>query len=184
VSYHVVGGCPHNPLAAWCHAVAGQPRDASNRGSMPDTLTLAQAAEQTGLTAAALARRVERGTLRAVLIDGKRRVPVSELERAGLLAGDQERDELGQLRADLAAARALTQRAEATAKTEVDAHERTKVALAEHAATAKTAQAQTDELRADLDAIVKAGPIRALRLRRAIRRGGVSETAADRDSDC
>src|SRR5437870_4583450 len=49
------------------------------------TLTLAEAAEATGLTPKALQRRIDRGSLRSVLVDSRRRVPVSELLRTGLL---------------------------------------------------------------------------------------------------
>jgi excisionase family DNA binding protein len=62
---------------------------------MERTLTLAEAADATGLTRKALQRRVDRGSLRSVLIGGLRRVPVSELYRAGLLTetGAVEGDE-------------------------------------------------------------------------------------------
>lgn len=53
-----------------------------------EALTIAEVAERTGLSKAALARRIERGTLRAVKRNGLRRIPVSELERAGLAATD------------------------------------------------------------------------------------------------
>jgi excisionase family DNA binding protein len=49
------------------------------------TCTISEAAELTGLSRKAIARRVDRGTLRSVVRDGRRRIPVSELERAGLL---------------------------------------------------------------------------------------------------
>jgi hypothetical protein len=52
------------------------------------TLTLVEAAEATGLTPKALQRRIDRGRLRSVLIDSRRRVPVSELLRTGLLTPD------------------------------------------------------------------------------------------------
>jgi len=48
-------------------------------------LPLKEAADLVGLTEKALARRAERGSLRVVLQQGKRHVPRSELERAGLL---------------------------------------------------------------------------------------------------
>lgn len=56
------------------------------------TYTIAEAAEATGLSRKAIARRIERGSLQSVLRDGRRRVPRSELVRAGLLA-DADRDE-------------------------------------------------------------------------------------------
>lgn len=49
-----------------------------------ETLTIAEIAERTGLSKAAIARRIERGTLRSVKRNGLRLVPLSELERAGL----------------------------------------------------------------------------------------------------
>jgi excisionase family DNA binding protein len=49
------------------------------------TFTIAEAAEATGLTKKAVRNRVDRGQLRAVLNGGVRRVPLSELVRAGLL---------------------------------------------------------------------------------------------------
>lgn len=49
-----------------------------------ETLTIAEAAEATGLTKKALRNRVDRGLVRAVLRDGVRRIPRSELERVGL----------------------------------------------------------------------------------------------------
>lgn len=49
------------------------------------TYTISEAAELTGLSRKALARRVERGSLRCVVRDGRRRIPVAELVRAGLL---------------------------------------------------------------------------------------------------
>jgi hypothetical protein len=45
------------------------------------TVTIAEAAQHSGMTAKAIARRIERGTLHAVIRDGKRRLPVSELEK-------------------------------------------------------------------------------------------------------
>jgi len=53
---------------------------------MPRTVTIAEAAALTGLTKTAVRRRVERGSLSAVVRDGVRRIPVSELERQGLIA--------------------------------------------------------------------------------------------------
>jgi excisionase family DNA binding protein len=49
------------------------------------TYTITEAAEVTGLSRKAIARRVERGSLRSVVRNGRRRVPRSELVRAGLL---------------------------------------------------------------------------------------------------
>jgi excisionase family DNA binding protein len=52
---------------------------------MPTTVTIAEAAALTGLSKTALRRRIERGSLPAVVRGGVRRIPVSELERRGLV---------------------------------------------------------------------------------------------------
>lgn len=52
---------------------------------LPTTVTIREAADLTGLTVKALRLRVEREQLRSVLKDGRRRIPVSELVRHGLL---------------------------------------------------------------------------------------------------
>jgi excisionase family DNA binding protein len=49
------------------------------------TYTITEAAELTGSSRKAIARRVERGSLRSVFRNGRRRIPRSELVRAGLL---------------------------------------------------------------------------------------------------
>ena len=49
------------------------------------TLTITEAAELTGLSRKAIARRVERGSIRSVLRSGRRSIPRSELARVGLL---------------------------------------------------------------------------------------------------
>jgi hypothetical protein len=51
-------------------------------------LTIAEAAELTGLSRKAMARRVERGSVRSVLRSGRRLIPRSELIRVGLLPGE------------------------------------------------------------------------------------------------
>lgn len=53
---------------------------------MPTTVTISEAAALTGLSKTAVRRRVERGSLPAVVRDGVRRIPLSELERQGLLS--------------------------------------------------------------------------------------------------
>jgi helix-turn-helix protein len=57
------------------------------------TYTIAEASELTGLSRKALARRVERGSLRSVVRNGRRLIPRSELVRAGLVV--EEREERG-----------------------------------------------------------------------------------------
>lgn len=49
------------------------------------TYTITEAADATGVSRKAIARRVERGSLRSVVRNGRRRIPRSELVRAGLL---------------------------------------------------------------------------------------------------
>lgn len=49
------------------------------------TLTIREASRATGLSVKALRRRIERGTLRAIVVNERRRIPMSELLRAGLL---------------------------------------------------------------------------------------------------
>jgi excisionase family DNA binding protein len=58
------------------------------------TYTISEAAEATGLSRKAIARRIERGSLRSLVRNGRRRIPRSELVRAGLLAqaGDADFD--------------------------------------------------------------------------------------------
>jgi excisionase family DNA binding protein len=54
------------------------------------TYTITEAADLTGLSRKAIARRVERGSLRSVVRNGRRRIPRSELVRAGLLGEGNE----------------------------------------------------------------------------------------------
>lgn len=53
--------------------------------SVKRTYTIAEAAELTGLSRKAIARRIERGSLRSLVRNGRRLVPRSELVRAGLV---------------------------------------------------------------------------------------------------
>ncbi len=109
-------------------------------------LTVADAAAATGLSQKALRRRVDRGTLRAVHdADGRRMLPRAELARAGLLA---EPGKPGSPGGELIVWREIAER---------------------ERARAEAAEAQAVELRVALAGITQAGPIRALRLRRALR---------------
>jgi excisionase family DNA binding protein len=54
------------------------------------TYTISETAELTGLSRKAISRRVERGSLRSLVRNGRRRIPRSELVRAGLLPEDAE----------------------------------------------------------------------------------------------
>jgi hypothetical protein len=55
-----------------------------------ETYTIAEAAQVTRLTKKAIRNRVDRGQVRAVVRDGVRRIPRSELERAGLSVNTSE----------------------------------------------------------------------------------------------
>ena len=55
------------------------------------TYTITEAADLTGVSRKAIARRVERGSLRSVVRNGRRRIPRSELVRAGLLEDGSRR---------------------------------------------------------------------------------------------
>lgn len=108
-------------------------------------LTIGEASATTGVSRKALARRVERGTLQAVKREGKWAIPRGELQRAGLL------DEQGQ---------ATVPGGEVVLWRDLFEQEREK-----HEETSERAL----QLERDLIAVVNAGPIRALRLRRQIR---------------
>jgi hypothetical protein len=56
------------------------------------TYTIAEAAELTGLTRKALARRVERGSLQSLVRGGRRMIPHAELVRAGLISDGDSGD--------------------------------------------------------------------------------------------
>jgi polyhydroxyalkanoate synthesis regulator phasin len=66
------------------------------------TFTFAEAAEATGLTKKALRNRVYRGQIQAVLHDGVRRIPRSELEREGLLISGAETGERHEVAPEIA----------------------------------------------------------------------------------
>jgi excisionase family DNA binding protein len=59
------------------------------------TYTITEAADLTGLSRKAIARRVERGSLRSVVRNGRRRIPRSELVRNGLLEETEKRPPAG-----------------------------------------------------------------------------------------
>jgi excisionase family DNA binding protein len=59
------------------------------------TYTITEAADLTGLSRKAIARRVERGSLRSVVRNGRRRIPRSELVRNGLLEDAEKRPPAG-----------------------------------------------------------------------------------------
>jgi hypothetical protein len=113
------------------------------------TLTLKEAAEACGLSVKALQRRAERGTLRVVVRDGVRRLPLSELERAGLLPDAEVRglrDELARLERELATHRLLVERVERETAVEVEARQRAEAAAVEARAGERQARDELTEL--------------------------------------
>jgi hypothetical protein len=66
--------------------MGAQPREPP--GMVEQTVTIARAAELSGLTRKALQRRVERGELPATVESGRRRIPLAALYRAGLIEGE------------------------------------------------------------------------------------------------
>ena len=139
-----------------------------------ETYTTAEAARLTGTTVRALRKRIERGTLRAARGGGGWRIPRSELERAGLhISAPVPATELVRELAEtirrqereLIALRALPAK--------VEQHRRTLAALDVERQEAQRRAAQSDAeaqaLRAEVEQIAAAGPIRALRLRRKLR---------------
>ena len=139
-----------------------------------ETYTTAEAARLTGTTVRALRKRIERGTLRAARAGEGWRIPRSELERAGLhISAPVPATELVRELAEtirrqereLIALRALPAK--------VEQHRHTLAALDVERQEAQRRAAQSDAeaqaLRAEVDQIAAAGPIRALRLRRKLR---------------
>ncbi len=139
-----------------------------------ETYTTAEAARLTGTTVRALRKRIERGTLRAARAGEGWRIPHSELERAGLhISAPVPATELVRELAEtirrqereLIALRALPAK--------VEQHRHTLAALDVERQEAQRRAAQSDAeaqaLRAEVEQIAAAGPIRALRLRRKLR---------------
>lgn len=142
--------------------------------------SLREAAELCGTTLTAMRSRADRGSLKTVLHDGERRVPHTELERAGLLP-DAEHQELrrrvDQLTHELAASRQLVVSTERAAEAEREARERIEAKLFEREAAARQAEqaaaeaiTTSDELRALEADLRAAGPIRAWKLARTCRK--------------
>ncbi|MFZ0043432.1 MAG: hypothetical protein WAK93_19135 [Solirubrobacteraceae bacterium] len=126
--------------------------DSAESEPEPRLLTVAEAAKLCGLTPKVISGRMDRETLRVVRDDsGTRRVPRAELVRTGLLdpshpgeSGAESPSHPGEL---------VIWR---------DLYEREREQR-------EQAQERENELRVQLTAIANAGPIRALRLRRALR---------------
>src|SRR5215216_8190099 len=69
-----------------CCAPCGEDVTESRAGKR--NVTIAEAADLAGLSRKAMARRVERGSIRSVLRSGRRLIPRSELARVGLLPSE------------------------------------------------------------------------------------------------
>lgn len=123
-------------------------------------LTPAEAAQLTGLSRKQITGKMDRGSLRVVKDEsGTRRVPRTELVRAGLLLATESAshpaESLSESGGELVIWRDLYER-------ERQDHEREREAHAQ-------AEAERAELLAQLAALANAGPIRAIRLRRQVR---------------
>lgn len=100
---------------------------------------------------------------------GPGRIPRSELERAGLLPGQQSTGREVELRAELERARRDLAALGARAAAEQEARERAELAHHEARAAQQAAETQRASMAAELDELAAAGPIRAWRLRRQLR---------------
>jgi hypothetical protein len=150
-----------------------------------ETFSIREAAERCGVSYQAMRKRVDRESVRVVKRDGVRRIPRSELERAGLWPGARQdddeqvatlRSENERLRRELVQHRQLAERAEAAAQAEREGRERmeeafhqTRIEKETSEQVSKQVHCELDEMRTELDEIASAGPIRALRLRRKLR---------------
>ncbi len=130
-----------------------------------DLLTLREASAETGLSVQALRRRAERGTLRVIRSprDGLRRVPRDDLAKAGLLPGsDPKPGSEIVLRGVVERLRRELDAAQRRAQAESEARERVELEVFEAHAHRQASDARLAEIAA-------AGPIKAWRLRRALR---------------
>ena len=96
----------------------------------------------------------------------------AELERAGLLPDAEVaglRAHLERTQRELTAQRQLVVTVGRNASVEREARDRVEAGIHEERAQRAAAEQQRDELTATLEEIAAAGPIRALRLRRALR---------------
>ena len=139
-----------------------------------ETFTIREAAKRCGVTYQAMRKRVDRGALQTVKREGVRRIPRSELERAGLWPGSTTSDvelraENERLRQELEAHRVLAEQAQSAEAAERSARERAERGAVEDRAERGVAEQRAKALRAEAEAIANAGPIRALRLRKQLR---------------
>lgn len=165
---------------------------------MSTTYSLREAAELCGVSLITMRRRADRGTIQTTLTDGERRVPLAELERAGLLPDaelQQLRRRVVQLSEELMTSRQLVVSTEREAEAEREARERVEAALFQRQAAATAAKAELEAERQtaaaaaaalersaaaaastqlELDALEAelrtAGPIKAWKLARARRK--------------
>jgi hypothetical protein len=138
--------------------------------TVAELFTIRQAARVCEINPEALRRRVDRGTIQAAKgRDGTRRIPRSELERAGLWPGQQPAGQEVELRAELERVRRELAALGARAAAEQQARERAELAHHQARAAQQSAEAQRAELVAELDQLAAAGPLRAWRLRRRLR---------------
>lgn len=113
-----------------------------------ETYTIREAAELCGVSVVAMRKRVDRGGVRAVLHEGVRRIPHSELERQGLLAGAREREleaTVTRLRAEIVDLRLIPEQLETTwrAKLAAEAQARQRAQNDYHRSQAETQTART-----------------------------------------
>lgn len=144
--------------AAVCRGCGGGAAGASEAAANllhMDTFTIREAADACGLTYEALRARVDRGTIRA----GKRRedaarvIPKSELQRVGLLPGDEHADlhaEIVRLREELQAHRLLAERAQGETAVEREARERIEQALHQERAERQMTLAEKESVEGEL----------------------------------
>jgi hypothetical protein len=154
---------------------------------MSTTHSLREAAELCGVSLTTMRRRADRGTIQTTLTEGERRVPLAELERAGLLPDAELKDlrrRVELLTDELTTYRQLVVSTEREAEAERQAREQLEAALFERQAAATRAEAAaaqaeqkaaaatttSDELRALEADLRAAGPIKAWKLARTRRK--------------
>lgn len=146
-----------------------------------EIFTIREAAEHCGISYEAMRKRVDRGTLPTNLKGGVRLIHRSALVDVGLWPGSKAEDhelqkEIDRLRKELEQHRVLTEQAQSSMEAERAARANAEAAMSqaqtERLAAQQAAEAQEEKasaLRADLEEISNAGPIKALRLRKRLR---------------